>query len=361
MRVRQGNAATGARRFPQARKEPEMKSLVGFAIAAVVVGIVGCNTGSTTIGPLPHVVYYTVYFGGSPSPPALEAITAPVTGANVPFAILSNSSGTGLFEAYNVATDSSGRLFAVNFNNAALPTTVSVFNPPITSSSSAAFILTLTGISGGFGIAIDASGNLWICGNSGNKMQEYVGPFTGNANITPAITLTNNLNFPEGAAFDAAGNLYVANEGIIAGAAAITIFLKGSAFTNGQLSRVTLNGAISPEGIAVDAAGNLYAGSNGVGIVRWNAATVAAAIAGPTSGATPDVTDGTGMSTNSFSSQLVFDAAGNLYDADCGSISSFGVYEWPTSTQAFTSTLAPVKFTDANITASQCVGGIAVH
>ena len=338
-----------------------MKSLVGFAIAAVVLGVVGCNTGSTTFGLPPHVVYYTVYFGGSPSPPALEAITAPVTGSNVPFAILSNSSGTGLSEAYNVATDSAGRLYAVNFNNAALPTTVSVFNPPLTSSSSAAFILTLTGISGGFGITIDASGNMWICGNSGNKMQEYVGPFTGNANITPAVTLTNNLNFPEGAAFDAAGNLYVANEGVSIGTAAITIFLKGSGFTNGQLSRVTLNGAIRPEGIAVDAAGNLYAGSENIGIVRWNAATVAAAIAGPTSGATPDVTDGTGMGASAFPSQLTFDGAGNLYGGDCGGVGGFGVYEWPTAMQAFTSTLAPVKFVDANITTSACVGGIAVH
>lgn len=337
-----------------------MKSLVGFAIAAVVVGIVGCNTGSTTIGPLPHVVYYTVYFGGSPSPPAIEAIIAPVTGSNVPFAILSNSSGTGLSEAYNVATDSSGRLFAVNYSAGALPTTVSVFNPPVTSTSSAAFILTLTGVSGAFGISFDASGNMWICGN-GNNMQEYAGPFTGNANITPVVTLTNNLNRAEGAAFDAAGNLYVSNEGSIAGVAAITIFLKGSGFTNGQLSRVTLNGAIRPEGIAVDAAGNLYAGSENIGIVRWNVSTVAAAIAGPTSGATPDVTDATGMGTGPFPSQLAFDAAGNLYDGDCGGLGSFGVYEWPTATQAFTSALAPVKFVDANITTSACVGGIAVH
>jgi hypothetical protein len=337
-----------------------MKNLIGFAIAAFVLGMVGCNTGSLApVGRSPQSVYYTVYFGASPSPPGIEAITAPVTVSNVPFAVLSNSSGTGLFEAFNLATDSAGRLFAINFNTGSLTNTVSVFNPPLTSSSTAAFILTLTGVTNKFGITIDPSGNMWITGNS-NQALEYTGPFTGNASITPAITLTDKLLGANGAAFDTAGNLYVSNGGSI-GVAAITIFLKGSGFTNGQLSRVTLNGVKNPEGIAVDAAGDLYANDNRVGIARWNVATLEASVAGPTSGATPDIIDSTGMGTNPSSQQLAIDAAGNLYDADCGSATSIGVYEWLTSTQAFTSSLAPVKFTDANITTSGCVGGIAVH
>jgi hypothetical protein len=337
-----------------------VKGLIGLILGAVVLAVVACNTTSTTpILPQAHSIYYTVYFGASPSPPALEAITGPVTGSNVPFAILFRNSTTTLNQPYNLATDASGRLFVINFNdNGGSTNTVSVFNAPLTSASSPAFVLTLTSETGLFGISIDAAGNMWISGQT--QMLEYTGPFNGNASLLPAVTLTNTLGGPEGAAFDPAGNLYVANEGSN-GVAAVSIFLKGSGFTNGQLARVTLNGATNPEGIAVDSAGNLYAGSNAIGVVRWNASTVAAAIAGPTSGATPDITDGTGMGTGPFPVQLAFDAFGNLYDGDCGGTGSTGVYEWPTATQAFTSSLAPAKFVDANITASNCVGGIAVH
>ena len=87
-------------------------------------------------------------------------------------------------------------------------------------------------------------------------------PTNGNgtvSKVTPAgvvSTFASGFNGPDGLAFDAAGNLYVAND---------------DANFNGIVSKVTPAGVVStfasgfnsPEGLAFDAAGNLYVANNG--------------------------------------------------------------------------------------------------
>ena len=76
--------------------------------------------------------------------------------------------------------------------------------------------------------------------------------------MTPAgavsTFVSSGLDDPDGLAFDAAGNLYVANDG------------------NNTISKVTPAGAVStfvssglddPDGLAFDAAGNLYVANDG--------------------------------------------------------------------------------------------------
>jgi hypothetical protein len=59
--------------------------------------------------------------------------------------------------------------------------------------------------------------------------------------------------------------------------------------------------------------------------------------------------------------QMQFDAAGNLYVTNCaGTPGGAKLYVFPTSTQAFSATLAPsVSYTDANIQTQNCVSGVA--
>ena len=91
------------------------------------------------------------------------------------------------------------------------------------------------------GLAFDAAGNLYVAD-----------VITGTVSkVTPAgvvSTFASGFSFPEGLAFDAAGNLYVANQNA------------------NTVSKVTPAGVIStfasgfslPDGLAFDAAGNLY-------------------------------------------------------------------------------------------------------
>ena len=47
------------------------------------------------------------------------------------------------------------------------------------------------------GLALDASGNLFVANNSGNNITEYAPPYTG----APIATISNSVNVPFGLAF----------------------------------------------------------------------------------------------------------------------------------------------------------------
>ena len=57
------------------------------------------------------------------------------------------------------------------------------------------------------GLAFDASGNLYVANTDTNTVSEFTPGST-----TPTATLTG-LDAPDALAFDASGNLYVANDG----------------------------------------------------------------------------------------------------------------------------------------------------
>ena len=114
--------------------------------------------------------------------------------------------------------------------------------------------------------------------------------------VTPAGVVSpfaSGFNHPDGLAFDAAGNLYVANDG------------------DGTVSKVTPAGVVSPfasgfngpDALAFDAAGNLY-------VANVNDNTV--------SKVTPAGVVSPFASGFDFPEGLAFDAAGNLYVANFG-------------------------------------------
>ena len=100
-----------------------------------------------------------------------------------------------------------------------------------------------SGLDGPDGLAFDAAGNLYVA-NEGNSTISKVTPAGAVSTF-----VSSGLDEPGGLAFDAAGNLYVAN------------------YANSTISKVTPAGAVStfvssglddPDGLAFDAAGNLY-------------------------------------------------------------------------------------------------------
>lgn len=206
-----------------------------------------------------------------------------------------NSGGLGprsLDVPTGVAADSSGNLYVADTGN----NRVLEYNGPITTNAAAARVFgqpdfSSNGINTGgvsnislnipLGVAVDSSGNLYVADNGNNRVLGYNTPLTdtvadiviGKANfITTACGTTNTtLCSPSSVAFDASGNLYVAdtsnnrvleyNAPLATNMAASTVFGQGaSIFTTNTCNKTALNASALclPGGVALDSSGNLY-------------------------------------------------------------------------------------------------------
>ena len=145
------------------------------------------------------------------------------------------------------------------------------------------------------GLAFDSAGNLFVSSeNPANSSDSTIVRLTSNGT---ASVFASGLDFPNGLAFDSAGNLYVANT------------------DNSTIMKFAPNGTGSlfartpyPDGLAFDSAGNLYASNIEGGISKFS----------PT---------GTGLGTfgtvSGVGEGLAFDSAGNLYVASGQTITRF--------------------------------------
>ncbi|MBI3693826.1 MAG: hypothetical protein HY238_03160, partial [Acidobacteria bacterium] len=182
-------------------------------------------------------------------------------------------------------------------------------------------------------IAFDAQGNLYIPDQGNDRIRKLApdgtittaagnGQFGFSGNGGPAREAS--LASPISVAFDAAGNMYIADQdnhrirkvspdGIITSVAGNGIDEFGG---NGGLAvRASLN---SPAGLAVDAAGNLYISDTYNNQVRK--VTFPLGIINAVAGSTDHDYSGDGgkatLAALDFPAGLAFDAAGNLYIAD---------------------------------------------
>ena len=163
-----------------------------------------------------------------------------------------------------------------------IPTVTPLYNagfgvigqPNFTSSVAAT---TQNGLYAPTGAAIDSAGNLYVADYGNNRVLMYQPPFSngmnasvviGQANFTSSVVATtqNGLSYPNGAAIDSAGNLYVADYGNN------RVLMYQPPFSNDMNAAVvigqpnftssgtatTQNGLTKPFGVATDSAGNLY-------------------------------------------------------------------------------------------------------
>jgi trimeric autotransporter adhesin len=124
------------------------------------------------------------------------------------------------------------------------------------------------------GIAVDASGNLYIADTSNWRVRKVdangiITTFAGNGVVgytsdgVPAVS--SALSAPRAVAVDASGNVYIADanterirrvgaaDGLIS-----TVGGSGAVGLLGDGALAVLGGLNSPQGVAVDAAGNIY-------------------------------------------------------------------------------------------------------
>jgi len=186
------------------------------------------------------------------------------------------------------------------------------------------------------GVTVDNAGNVYFS-DSGDFRIRKVTPggiistvagngsigFSGDGGPATSATLWPPLNGYQGVAVDASGNLYIADysnnrvrkvnsAGVIS-----TVAGNGLPISSGDGGAATSAGLSRPAGVAVDGAGNLYiAELTGARVRKVNPAGIISTVAG--SGAPGNSGDGGPATSASFFAPIAVtaDAAGNLYIAD---------------------------------------------
>ncbi len=181
---------------------------------------------------------------------------------------------------------------------------------------------------GPFGMAVDASGNLFVSDTSNNTIQ-FVTP-TGSVGLLAGSSGQQGsadgsygsalFRQPRGLALDKSENLYVADTGNslirkISPAGVVTT-LAGSASVQGYIDATSSAAAFnSPQALAVDGSGNVYVADTGNSAIRRiTPAGVVTTIAGSGFKGSADGT--ANLAAFNQPSGIVLDSAGNLYVCD---------------------------------------------
>ncbi len=187
------------------------------------------------------------------------------------------------------------------------------------------------------GVAVDTAGNVYIADTLGDRIQKV--PADGSGPTTFAGQFSNpgfsgdngpatsaQLNQPSGLAFDAAGNLYIAdklNNRIRMVAAATgnitTVAGNGTAGFSGDGGPATGAELTSPTGVALDASANLYIADSGNAAVRKVAAGTGTITTAAGIGGSPGYSGDGGAATSAqlySPNSVALDSSGNLYIAD---------------------------------------------
>ena len=173
-------------------------------------------------------------------------------------------------------------------------------------------------------VAVDATGNVYVADGINNKIRKITPTGTvstlagsGAYGFADGDGINAKFYFPKGIALDASGNLYVADDinhriRKVTPTGTVTT-LAGSTSGSGDGSGITAQ-FHNPRGVALDAAGNVYVADAGNHRIRMITPTgTVSTIAGSTLGVTEGI--GTAAKFNS-PAGLAVDASGNIYVAD---------------------------------------------
>lgn len=279
--------------------------------------------------------------GGSITPATYTQVTT-FAGSTSGTSGTTNATGTSarFNSPSNVVTDASGNLYIADFGNNEIRkiTPAGVVTTFAGSSTGASGFTDATGTSARFnnpaGLAIDASGNIFVADNANNAIREispagvvttFAGSTSGTSGTTNATGTSARFRNPAGIAFDGSGNLYVAdysNNEIrkITTAGVVTTFAGSSSGTSGYTNATGTSARFkTPAGLVFDSSGNLYVTDLGNNAVRKvTPSAVVTTFAGSTSG-TAGSTNATGTSARfSAPAGIVIDGAGNLYVGENG-------------------------------------------
>ncbi len=305
-----------------------------------------------------RVVTQDVYwdlFDGRSSAYQVEYTKLPLTKKSTD-TVVAGTAQNGLRCTAGMGVGPQSRLWILSYPSgcsAPFPAEIQVFRLPFTASSTPLYTLMLPGAGDDGNLTFDQKGDAWVEDYYNKELYEFQGPFTNNTTLTPILTVTLPDVTPSGLAFDSKGDMFVSN---VTSTGTNSIAVYRPPITNASVPTF-LNGLTQPGGLTVDGHGNLYASNNpfdgkGAAIVRYNAGHFKP-------GATPSVVDQAGLKGIPYEANFAWDASGNLYVADCGSVANVRVY--PLATKRFSSKLSPtVTHRDPSFNQAECAWGLAI-
>jgi len=159
----------------------------------------------------------------------------------------------GLNYPTRVAVDGAGNVYIADTG---LLTNISIKKWTVANSNITTLV---SGESGGYGVAVDSSGNVYFTGgNNGIRMWT-----AANSNVTTLVS--SGLNIFQGVAVDGAGNVYIADS-------QNSVIKKWTAANSNVTTLVS--GISSDGGLAVDGSGNVYISSWSLNTIKkWTAAS----------------------------------------------------------------------------------------
>jgi len=316
-------------------------AILTIAFPASVTGLLGSQTVLTGTN-----VSLTAAAGGT----GPFSYQWQLNGTNLPNDIISTVAGTNgsgysgdggpapkatLYYPYGVAVDASGNIYIADSYNQRIRkvaangtiTTVAGTNGSGYSGDGGAAINSMLNCA--WGVAVDSSGNLYIADTWNSRIRKVAtsGIITtvagGGYGGDGSVAIKASLSYPEGAAVDSLGNLYIADSGnnrirkVDTNGIITTVAGTNSAGYSGDGGMARNASLSSPQSVACDSAGNLYIGDEGNnrirkvdfnGIITTLAGNGTAAFAG----------DGGNATNASLQSPMgvALDAAGNLFIAD---------------------------------------------
>jgi sugar lactone lactonase YvrE len=298
---------------------------------------------------------YWDLFDGQSSSYQLEYTKLPLTTKSTD-SVVSGTVENGLRCTAGMGVGPQHRLWILSYPSgcsAPFPAEIQVFRLPFNPSIPPLYTLTLPGSGDDDNLTFDRKGDAWVEDSYNKKIYEFQGPFTDNTTLAPILTLTLPDMTPSGLAVDSKGDLVVAN---VKSTGTHSIAMYRAPVTEASVPSF-LKGLTQPGGLTFDGHGNLYASNNptvgkGAAIVRYDAGDLKP-------GAKPGIVDRAGLKGVPYEANFAWDASGNLYVADCGSIANVRVY--PLATKPFTSKLSPsVTHRDPSFNDAECAWGLAI-
>jgi len=281
----------------------------GTAGAVVVTGPDSYSQAVTTTTTL-SVTPGTYSVSVSPARGSESIVTRVFDGSAVPASVTVVANATATSTVSYALRPGSGKLWIPQFlgSDEAAGLTRSQL---LTSGSPTPDVILAGTTNRGEGIAFDANGNMWVADFNGYLYRYDATSLVGSGTPTPVVTIdATAYGSLVGLAFDASGNLWAGdffNDRLLgyapsqlaatgAPAPAVTISASGSSLVN-------------PAGIAFDGHGNLWvANRSGAKVVSFSPAQLAA-----TGSPQPSVTLSTSGSSLAAPYALAFDAGGNLW------------------------------------------------